>query len=235
MNKKLLMFGIPLLALCVVLVTAGLVSYYDRHSQEITSISPIVLSGENFPVETFMNMDVRGEPITIENLAENDIDIELTYEAGDSGISVTYLAKLELFNKETENWTEIGEPSEILYVIIGEDFMVENENSGTLAINYIEPSDPYTGAFRLPTDITDSFTGEKFWLIPTESDTNEDKILDSWTPELFMFEHDVIDYTKGDSGVMTIPGLSTIELIPIYHVGMYDGTTTVETIANPIA
>ena len=34
---------------------------------------------------------------------------------------------------------------------------------------------------------------------------------------------------------MTIPGLSSIELIPIYHVGMYEGTTTVETIAQPVA
>ena len=217
----------------VMLVTAALVTYYDRHEQEITSTSPIVLSGENSPEEVFMNTDIRGETITIENLAENDINIVLTYEA-EEGITVSYLARLELYAKETVNWTEQGEPKEILYTIIGEDFIVENENS-EMVINYIEPSDPYTGAFRKAEDISSSFSGEKFWLVPSSSDDNTDNILDSWTPESYYFEHDVIDYTKGDSGVMTIPGLSSIELIPIYHVGMYEGTTTVETIAQPIA
>lgn len=232
MKKKLLMFGL-IGIFSVMLVSAALVTYYDRHEQEITSTSPIVISGENAPESVFMNTDIRGEPITIENLAENDMEIELTYEA-DDGITVSYLARLELYAKETVNWTEIGEPKEILYTIIGEDFIVENENS-EMVINYIEPSDPYTGAFRTAGDITSSFSGEKFWLVPSDADSDSNKALDSWTPESYYFEHDVVDYTKGDSGVMTIPGLSSIELIPIYHVGLYGGTTTVETIAEPTA
>ena len=232
MNKKLLMFGI-LGIFSIMLVSAALVTYYDRHSQEITSTSPIVLSGENLHQEVFMNTDIRGEPITIENLHTEDINIELTYEAED-GITVSYLAKLELYSKDAE-WNEVGESSEILYTIIGEDFIVENDNSGTMAINYVEPSDPYTGLFRLPTDITSSFTGEKFWLVPDTTDANNDSMLDSWNPEAYQFEHDVVSYTKGDSGIMTIPGSSSIVLIPIYHVGLYDGTTTVETIAKPTA
>jgi len=233
MNKKLLLLGV-FGVLGVMLVAAALVTYYDRYEKEITSTSPIILSGESTHEEVFMNTDIRGEPITIENLHTEDINIELTYEA-DEGITVSYLAKLELYHKDTETWEEIGEPSEILYTIIGEEFIVENDNVGTMAINYVEPSDPYTGLFRLPTDITSSFSGEKFWLVPEDADTNLDNMLDSWNPESYKFEHEVIDYTEGDSGVMTIPGLSTIELIPIYHVGLYEGTTTIETIAKPTA
>ena len=226
------MFGIVGI-FAAILVTAALVTYYDRYEKQITSSSPIVLSGENAPEEVFMNTDIRGEPITIQNLAGNDINIELTYEA-EEGISVTYLAKLELYAKDTETWTEQGDAKIILYTIIGEDFIVENENS-EMVINYIEPSDPYTGAFRTVEDITDSFVGEKFWLVPSDADAIEDKKLDSWTPASYYFEHDVVDYTKGDSGIMTIPGLSSIELIPIYHVGMYEGTANVVTIAKPVA
>jgi len=234
-NKKVVTgFIVPALAITLVLALAVI---YGSVEQEIEVKTPIEVTSYTEKITAWLGQEtvIKGEPILIENVADiGDIEVRVSNEAPE-GISVSYLTKLELYSKDTETWTEQGEPSEILYTIIGEDFIVENDNTGMMVINYIEPSDPYTGAFKLPEDITTSFVDEKLWLVPEDADSNDDDALDSWTPELFKFEHDVVDYTKGNSGIITLGEGESIELIPVYTIiastiGTESITTNVENI-----
>ena len=241
-SKKLL-YGLVIPLFAIMLVSAFVLVAYGSVSEVIEVKTPIEVSQEyTDSIETWLGekTQVKGNPIVIENVADiGDIEVEISNEKdyvteGAEILDVAYLAKLELYQKNTETWEEIEDPKEILYTVIGEEFIVENENS-EMVINYIEPSDPYTGAFNLPEDIDSSFTGEKFWLVPSDSDGDEDNVLDSWSPESYYFEHDVVDYIKGDSGVITVPEGSSITLIPLYTIEVGKETTiTITTTVNNV-
>jgi len=244
-NKKLLSGMVLPLIVAVVLVSAFVLVSYGFVEQEIEVKTPIEVSQESEDtITTWLGEEtqVKGSPITIDNVVpleddfSKDIEVRISNDNEEEGISVVYLAKLELYSKNTETWEEVGDPKEILYTVIGEEFIVENDNEGLMVINYIEPSDPYTGAFRLPEDITTSFVDEKLWLVPEDSDLNDDNALDSWTPAEYKFEHELVSYTKGDTGVIIIPEGSSITIIPLYIVEVEEAiedltiTTTVNNI-----
>ena len=234
MNKKLIYrIVLPLFLIFSIVLVSAIYVGYGEVSQEIIDAYPIQVESSPEVITNFIGYEtiVKGKPILISNVAEvGSIDVEVYNDAPD-GVTVSYLAKLELYSKTTDTWVEYGDASIIYYTTIGNDFVVESDNEGMMVINYIEPSEIYTGAFNLPTDITDSFTkGEKLWLVPDTADADSNKMLDSWTPELFKFEHNVVDYTKGASGIITIPQGETIELIPVYTITSgTEGVTTITT------
>lgn len=59
-------------------------------------------------------------------------------------------------------------------------------------------------------DDYDNCYGAKIWLVPSSDYDGEDKVLDAWNPDAFLFETDLISYVEDDDG----PTITGEEVIP---------------------
>jgi len=131
-NKKLLMFALPLFA--IVLVSAGLL-FYAQFSATFTVLPSIGVSECNDVFGDVYEEDVLvGEECIITNDASTERNLLITNDAGE-GIDVSYKGTLEL-NKKDSEWSAIGDPIEIEYTIVGDEFEVTGVQEGYTAIYY---------------------------------------------------------------------------------------------------
>lgn len=247
MNKKYLMFGIPLLAIGLVI---ALTTYYLMFSasftvdSSITSESSLVQELEN----VFSGEIIEGNPITILNNAPSERTIIIS-DNSDEDVSVSYLVSMDMETKDSD-WDVTGTGAILYYTIVGENFVykVDRElinyvliyypdvdgNPGSWNIDeaiYIGDAGTELTISNLDKDLpieSDWNNEAKLWLIP--SDDWETK---SWNPTEWFFEHNLVSYTNADTGSITIPSVDEITLTPVYVVGdhasgKYTITTTIE-------
>ena len=140
MNKKYMMFGIPLL--CLTLVSAMLISHYGSVSQEINIESPIEVSEYTATeLSGILQSPVLGGLVSAENKATFDVQVEVISEATEDGessvdIATSYVNTLILTKKEITTWEQIeGSEIEISYTVVGDTFEYE-VISGSIPIGY---------------------------------------------------------------------------------------------------
>jgi len=228
MNKKYLMFGLPILAFG--LVMAATLMYYGSVQQEIIVAPSITLSGAcEDTIEAFGGDTVMGEECTITNNANTERTISIT-EDSDDNISVRYMSKLILSGKETANWTNIGNGTTIKYTVVGDDFIVDDIPEGMTLIYYpntagddfatnvdnikvltngvnenlpisIDVGDDYCGNGFNPT--ATQCIGAKLWLLPGVLDETQAraKVL-AWNTAGFLFETALIQYSIDGTGII---------------------------------
>ena len=129
MNKKLLMFGLPILAIGLV---AAVVTYYAMFSMTFTVLPSITLPECSDTLGTVYTGDIiEGSECTLTNNAETERNLLITNDAIPE-IEVSYKGTLELSKKNSE-WTPVGEPIEISYTLVGDDFEVTGVPDGYTA------------------------------------------------------------------------------------------------------
>ena len=121
MNKKLML---PLMIILGIGVVAA-ISYYALFSATFTVLPSITLSEEcdDSLGEVYDGDSVEGSECVITNDAPTERELTLSNDAIE-GIDVSYLGALSLTKKDTTTWEVIGEPIEITYTIIGDEFEV---------------------------------------------------------------------------------------------------------------
>jgi len=141
MNKKLIVFGIPLL-LVLGLVSGVLLDSYGSWVTTIGVETPITIDGIQGKVgETIFTgissgQEVLGGQINVENsdINERDIIVSSTLE---DGITTSYVGVLDLVTKDTATWIDNGEMKATLYyTVIGNEFKYKVESENDLS-NYI--------------------------------------------------------------------------------------------------
>lgn len=258
MNKKFLMFGIPILALA--LVAAG-VAYYAMFSTTFTVNSAITGEGELSQVldeEFFTGEDIFGQEITLTNNAPSERTISITNDAPDE-VDVFYVSETQLSKKEvvfgSEPWNLInGDNTKVnlRYVLVGDEFKAEIENpiEGYVLIYYKDNSDrfnypaqailiedvngnlPYEDDGNIDeNDYSEEYVtphGAKIWYVPEETILNGNE-LDWNRASEFYFETELIQYNS-DGQIIIYPG-QVLSFTPVYNVNEYaNGTYTIQTI-----
>ena len=144
MNKKLL-YGMIIPLLAVVLVSAGILTYYGQTTTNIEVTQPIRVNG----VVEFSNANAPytvpcdagdvcyGEDLNISNIGDDErtvlISSEFTEESGDTGTSeISFVAEMTLTKKivdfgSEEPWEIPGDAEEVtvMYTVIGDEFTAE--------------------------------------------------------------------------------------------------------------
>ena len=124
-KKKLLMFGLPLLAISLVMA----IGYYAMFSQTFTVIPSITLSDcEDTLGEVYDGDIIEGGDCIITNEAPTERSLVISNDAIEE-IEVSYKGTLSLDKKDSE-WAPIGEPIEITYTVIGDSFEVTGVPEG---------------------------------------------------------------------------------------------------------
>jgi len=261
-NKKLLSGMILPLIVAVVLVSAFILVSYGSVEQNIEVKTPIEISSDTLDITAWLGQEtiIRGELITIENVAPFDVEVEVNNDA-EEGIDVTYIGELELTKKtvdfESDVWDILGDKVQIEYTAIGEEFNAEvtaGEISGYVLVYYVDNDDRFAnpGEVILVEDVSENLPGTsdananlndysveypttpfgaKIWYVP--SDAIPSGVIDWTRASEFYFESKLIQYNS--DGILTIYEGETLELIPVYTiVASTIGTNTVTTTVNNV-
>lgn len=255
MNKKI-KYGLLIPLFALVLISAGLIVYYDRVSQDLEVVSPISMDSATEKISAYPMHSFQGEVITISNDAPHDIEVGISNDA-ETGIEVSYMQVMDMEIKDS-SWVTQSVGAKLYYTIIGNQFTYKTEavneyNLTDYVVVYYPDSTGNPGPWNIGSAIvlggasseiaisdldqslpisSDFNDRAKLWLMPS-SDVEV-----GWDNEMLnriLFEHDLITYTDAETGTITIPGEGTVELIPVYNIGLYEGNVTVTTSANPIA
>jgi len=250
MNKKIFMFGIPLL--CLALVSAGLITYYGSIEQDVSIKSPITVTGTTTEIPNAYSCgSYFGQPITIDNAAPFGVDIEIKNDAPD-GITVDYIGTLTLSKKvvdfTTTNWALVGDAIEVEYTIVGDNFNAEvtsliegyelvyykdnsdrfNDPAEAIAIADVTGNLPYIedgNAAEYDMCEVESYSechGAKLWYVPSDAVTVG--VIDWSRADEFYFETNLIQYGNA------ITVYDAVEVIPVYNIGCdYVGNDTITT------
>jgi hypothetical protein len=177
MNKKLLMFALPILA--IGLVAAGVVGYYALYSATFT-VNNIDGMGEyTFTPEESVEygQTLVGESITLTNDLENNRNLLITDDSGED-VEVTYKSDLTLtkktvnFNLDVWEVPEGAEQVEIEYVLVGDEFTAEvtsGELTDYVLIYYKDNSDRFNNPAKAI--LVEDVEGN----LPYETDGNADE------------------------------------------------------------
>ena len=254
MNKKLLIFGLPILMIGLVVAAVG---FYAMFSMSFNVIPSITISecddvlGEVYDGETY-----EGSECTITNDAPTEREIVISNDAIE-GIEVSYKGTLFLDKKDTSTWALMGEPITIEYTVVGDIFEVTGVQEGYTAIYYKDevvglegrianpqPAISIIGVGNLPhfddanvdelanycaaPDFYNQCKGAKLWVVPSE-DLNEG-ILNWANMANYYYELDLIQYNA--AGEITLSPKANLTITPIYKIGVgvegdYTITTTV--------
>lgn len=259
MNKKYLMFGIPLFA--IVLVMAALIVHYNVFNQEINVNQPIEVTGDttqsiNCNAGDFCD----GSNIYISNDGNNPIKVSID-SLGE--IDTEYYSNLELTKKQVDFnlpvWNVLDDKVQVRYKVIGNSFNAEvltpkpdyeliyykdnsdrfNSPAEPIKISEISGNLPYEDDKN-----TDEYnycsTGEyltcngaKIWYVPTTA-INLDNTLDWSRASEFYFESELIQFNSNE--IITYPS-NTLTIIPVYNpdIALEEGIYFVTTEVNPIA
>jgi len=133
MNKKFLTYGLIGL-FSLMLVTGAILSYYGQIQQDIEVKSPIIVSPDTSVIIDDIWAGIggvrEGKLITIENIADFGIDVEISNDANEEvGINVSYEGALELTKKivdfNLDVWEVLEDKVQIEYTIVGNKFSAE--------------------------------------------------------------------------------------------------------------
>jgi len=252
MNKKILMFGIPILL--IGLVVAG---YYVIFSTSFTVNPSITLSGECIDDLGFVydGDTIVGHECTLTNNAPSERDLVFSNDAI-TEIEVSYLGTLTLDKKDSA-WNPIGTPITIDYTIVGDTFEVTGVPEGYTAIYYKDevvgleerianpqPAISIVGIGNLPQiddvnaeledycqepDEYNQCNGAKIWVVPNEDLAGS--TLNWANMANYYYELDLIQY-NADGEITLSPGAS-LTITPVYEIGV--GVTGEQTITTEIA
>ena len=120
MNKKVLMFGLPLFA--IAFVTALVVLNF---SVSFNTSQAIFLDGDltqELPEDCKGGETCIGTPVIISNEADVNADLKLVNDEECEDVEVSYVSRLLLTKKDTSTWGAVGEPIEVYYTLVGETF-----------------------------------------------------------------------------------------------------------------
>jgi len=247
MNKKYLMFGLPILALG--LVMASVLMYYGAFSTTFNVASAIELGtscGVNDIGTVNGGENITGNPCTIKNNALSERTINISDNSIDD-IKVRYMSELILHQKNTNNWTLTGKEETITYTVVGEDFVIEDVPDNMTLIyypNFVENNfasnvdgiqvltNGADGNLPVALDVGDNYCGNgnnpnavqcvgaKLWLIDGELNLTEAKAkVLAWDTTNFVFETELIQYN--DAGIIRLSNGSSIIITPVFEIGDY--------------
>ncbi len=251
MNRKLLMFGIPLL--CLAMVSAGI--YYEMVSVNIHVVQPISISGElNQNIDCDAGDTCIGNAVTISNTADEDKSISLSTGGTDALFDdFQYVGKLTLTKKIPDigngGWViDDGNQIEMTYTVVGNNFgydesavpegytlvyAKDHENRFDVPAEYItadeinsdlpQEDDWNVGdeADYCTSDIYEHCQGAKLWLVKTSDLLSDGEI--SWEHiNDYYYETDLVYYFNNNNGEITIPANSKITFYPQVSVNKYD-------------
>lgn len=248
MNKKYLMFGIPLLA--IGLISAALI-YYGIFSVTLNVNQPITITGnlEQTISDCEAGETCIGEAIKVSNSADEPKTVNIVKSYGNENIDVSYVGKLELIKKNSD-WLPIGDPIELTYTIVGDTFEFSEIQDGYTLIYYKDevvgleervknPQPAITVTSNIGSlpqlddanideladycqdpDGYDHCKGAKLWIVPNGDLTAETL---SWANMFdgYYYETDLVYYFDNDLAELTIPANSFIEFYPAFTPDQY--------------
>jgi len=255
LNKKLLVVMVSLVAISLV----AAIGYYAVFSSSF-NVSPSIVISETAVQElgeVYDGVAVVGNPITLTNNAPTERSLLITDDAIE-GIEVSYVGKLELTKKDVLTWEAVGEPIEIEYIVVGDEFEVTDVPEGYTAIYYKDevvglegrlanpqPAISVVGIGDLPQiddanvdelanycaepDNYNQCKGAKIWIVPTE-DLSE-LTLDWVNMANYYYELDLIQYNSNGE-IVLYPGAS-LTITPVYEIGA--GVSGEQTITTTVA
>ena len=256
MNKKILMFVLPILA--IGLVVAGAV-YYNMFSVTLDVNQPITVTGD---LSQVVNCDAGDtclgtEPITVTNTGDEEEVVIVTDNSGDN-IDVSYVGILELTKKDS-NWVAIpDEQIELTYTVVGEEFefsgvpvdhtliyymdefaelgdRVANPQPAIIVVSdigslpQIEDANSELANYCQDPDNYAHCNGAKLWVVPN-GDLAGNTL--SWTNMFngYYYETDLVYYFANANGEIIVPENSFIEFYPQFAISQHasDGPRTIE-------
>lgn len=258
MNKKLL-YGIMLPLFAIILVSAGIITYYGQIQQELNVESPIEVLSNPIVISGYAGQIIEGEPITITNNADFDVEIGISNNA-EVGVDVSYIGTLELTKKDTSTWEATGDSIEITYTVVGDTFEFSEIPEGYTLIYYKDEVVGLEGRFANPQpaiiisgenlpheddanidelanycaepDFYNQCKGAKLWIVLTSDIDDGNLAWGNW--DSFYFETDLIQYNA--EGKIIMSGNSNMIITPVYKIASsYVGNSIITTSINPIA
>lgn len=156
-NKKFMMFGL-LGLFAMVLVSAGIISYYGQVEQDINIESPIVFMSSTSALSGMLQSPVLGDLVTATNNADFDVDVKVRSDVTEDGewsnlIATDYVNEVELSGKSdcyAEGTCILDSiPKAIVYYnVVGDEFVYEveseNINIEEYTLVYYPDTDGYT-------------------------------------------------------------------------------------------
>lgn len=237
LNKKLV---IPLLVIFgIALVSA--ISYYAMFSVTLNVHQPISITGE---LEQSVNCNsgetCEGSKIKISNDGDTPRIVKIV-ENGNEDIKVNYINKLYLTKKDS-SWTPIGEQTEVVYTLVGEEFdYTANLPEGYVLIYAKDHQDRFNNPsefilaneigsipeeddwnvgdeadYSQAPDYYEHKKGAKLWAVPS-SDLNSDGTLTWVNMNDYLWETDLVYYFDNSNNELTIPANSFIEFYPVFN------------------
>ena len=156
--KKKKILGIPVILMIIGIiglmgVSAALVSFFGQAETTLDVESPIQLTGDaEVVIEAMGGETVVGEDLTIVNLADFAIDVQLTSDNDEAEVGVTYRGTLDLTQKRVDFGADVwvidpsGDTAVVEYTLVGDEFSAEvvgGEKEGYVLIYYKDNSDRY--------------------------------------------------------------------------------------------
>ena len=254
-NKKI---AIPaLIVLSFALVAAGVVNYYFQQHVTVDIIQHITVEGElSLNIDCEAGETCYGSAVTIYNDDDEDRIVKIVNDNENENIDIDYVGNLDLSKKNISTWEITGEPTELIYSIVGEEF----EYSSNLPENYTliyykdavveldgrldnpqpvieivsdignlpqeDDANLYADYSEAP-DYYEHSTGAKLWAVPSNA-INEDKTLDWSQMNEFLYETDLIRYFANDVREISVPSGSFITFYPAVTIDNYVSTSSAE-------
>jgi hypothetical protein len=151
MNKKYLMFGIPVV-LGILLVSAVLIEHYGLFQQEINVNQPIEVTGDILQaIDCESGTTCSGSEISISNDGTQEVSVLIEDVTQELGIKTTYTSELELTHKDVDftkdKWDIADGKVQIKYTVVGNEFsaeVIEGVVEGYELIYYKDNSERFT-------------------------------------------------------------------------------------------
>ena len=245
-NKKYLLFGLPILALGLVVA----LTYYAVFSTTVSVHQPVSFSDtlEQTITDCTSGETCLGDAITISNDGENPRTVSIVETSGSEDIEVKYVGILELTKKDTTSWEPIVDSEiELTYTVVGEEFEYSGVPIGYTLIYYKDGVVGLEGRLENPQPaivITSSIgdlpqsddanlnadysqapdgyehkVGAKLWAVPTEA-ILEGNVLDWSLMSEFYYETDLI-FSFANANELTVLGNDFIEFYPTFTPNTY--------------
>ena len=247
MNKKFLLPIFLVLSIAIVLA----IGYYALFSVTVNIHQPISFDGslEQTIEDCNSGETCLGQEITVSNDGDLPRTVKIIQISGDEDIEVSYIDKLELTKKDTLTWEVIGEPIELIYNVVGDEFKYDAELPESYTLIYYK--DAVVGlegrlenpqpVIEIVSDIGDlpqgddanldadysqapdnyaHSTGAKLWAVPIGA-INLDNTLDWSQMNNFSYETDLVRYFANSDNEITIPANSFITFYPTFTPSVY--------------
>ncbi len=153
-KKKLMLFGLPIL--CLVLVSAALLTFYGQSTHQINVESPVEYIGDGIYVVEgdYAGTVLEGNKLMMKNNADFEVLMQISDDSDlprNNGIETTYKGALELTKKTvdftSDNWDVLGEKVQIEYTVVGDEFSAEvveeYEVEGYVLVYYADNDDRF--------------------------------------------------------------------------------------------